>query len=220
MKTRILLLCLALLFPMAARAQWRVGATGGAGYNFFSMDRQYLDDYRISGLWGGTAGISAQYDFNSWLAVRADLNWTQKNYRKYRHVLSDMDYRYRNDYLQLPVMASLSAGGSFLRGFCNLGVYAGYWLAGLREGNDYNSFGSYAMTFEEKIVFNPESDQRWDFGLAGGLGLEYRITAHWALQAEVRCYYSTVSTVKQYMRVKDYRYNTTLATQLGVFYLF
>ena len=221
MKTKKLILtALTLMYVMTASAQWRVGVTGGAGYNVFSMDKQYLDDYQIEGRWGATWGISGQYDINSWLAVRADLNWTQKNYRKHRVILSEMDFKYQNDYLQLPVMASFSVGGQKLRGFCNLGVYGGYWLNSRREGSDYNNFGEYTINFSEKVEFNSDRDQRLDFGFLGGLGLEYRITPHWAAQAEVRYYYGTVSTQKQYMRLKDYRYNSTTAVQLAAYYVF
>ena len=217
---KIFLTALTVMCVMMASAQWRVGVTGGVDYNVFSMDKQYLDDYRIDGRWGVTLGISGQYDINSWLAVRADLNWTQKNYRKHRIILSEMDYKYQNDYLQLPVMASFSVGSQKLRGFCNLGAYGGYWLSSRREGSDYNSFGEYVIDFSEKVEFDSERDQRLDFGFLGGLGLEYRITPHWAAQAEVRYYYSTVSTQKQYMRVNDYRYNSTTALQLAAYYIF
>ncbi|MBO4500071.1 MAG: PorT family protein [Bacteroidaceae bacterium] len=216
----VLLMGVALLLPLAAKAQWRLGVTGGADYNVFKMDKQYMTDFQINGRWGATAGISGQYEINDWLALRADLNWTQKNYRKNRVILSQIDYRYQNNYLQLPIMASFSTGGERLRGFCNLGIYAGYWLTSWREGSDNNIFSGFNMPFSEKLVFNAESDQRFDFGLAGGIGLEYRIASHWAAQAEIRCYYSTVSTVRQYMRVKDYRYNTTISAQLGIYYIF
>ena len=220
MGKRRLLMAVALLAALAAQAQWRVGVTGGADYNVFSMDKQYLTDYQIDGRWGATVGVSGQYDFNSWLGVRADLNWTQKNYRKHRAILSQMDYKYRNDYLQLPVMASFGFGGEKMRGFCNLGAYGGYWLNSHCEGTDYNNLGIYTMAFSEKVEFDSDRDQRWDCGLLGGIGLEYRITPQWAAQAEVRYYYSTTSTTKQYMRVKDYRYNNTTAIQLGVYYFF
>ena len=205
---------------MTASAQWRIGVTGGATYNVFSMDKQYMTDYQIDGRWGFTAGISGQYDINSWLAVRADLNWTQKNYRKHRAILDMMDYKYQNNYVQLPVMASFSVGGQKLRGFCNLGVYGGYWLNSYYKGSDFNNFGEYLYSFSYKQEFNSDRDQRLDFGLLGGLGVEYRFAPHWAAQAEVRYYYSTVSTTKQYMRVKDYRYNATTAIQLGAYYIF
>ena len=214
------MLTLALLTALVAQAQWRVGVTGGADYNVYAMDKQYLDDYRIDGRWGVTLGVTGQYDINDWLGVRADLNWTQKNYRKHRIVLDKMDYKYQNDYLQLPVMASFSVGGQQLRGFCNLGVYGGYWLNSHREVSDFNNFGEYAITFSEKVAFDDDVDQRWDCGLQGGVGVEYRITPHWAAQAEVRYYYSTTSTTKQYMQKKDYRYNNTGAIQIGICYCF
>ena len=72
-------------------------------------------------------------------------------------------------------------------------------------------------TFDMSSV--PE-DQRADFGLAGGLGLEWKLAEHWAMHVEARCYYSFISTVKQYMDIKDYRYNTTIGLQAGFSYIF
>lgn len=215
-----LLVAVALLTAMTAQAQWRVGVTGGADYNVFSMDQQYMTDYKVDGRWGVTLGVTGQYDVNDWLGVRADLNWTQKNYRHSRMVYSDVNYKLTNNYLQLPVMASFRFGGERLRGFCNLGVYGAYWLNSNRKGSDWNSFANKTTEFDEKVDFYDTRDQRWDCGLVGGIGLEYLITNHWAAQAEVRYYYSTTSTTKQYMRNKDYRYNSTTAVQLGINYIF
>ena len=131
-----------------------------------------------------------------------------------------IDYKYFNNYLQLPVMASLSMGGEKLRGFVNLGVYGGYWLSSHREGYDWNMFSGKYYSFSEKVEFDSDRDQRWDCGLVGGVGLEYRFAKHWAAQVEARYYHSTTSTQKQYMRVKDYRYNSTIAIQAGVNYKF
>ena len=216
----------AMMTTMAAEAQtetktpWRVGVTAGADYNVHSMDLQYMNGFKLEGRWGTTIGVTGQYNFADWLGVRADLSWTQKNYRQYRVDLSEVDYKYRNNYLMLPVMASFSFGGEQLHGFCNLGAYAGYWLDSRRKGTDFQSFTYKTYSFNEKIELNSERDQRWDCGLVGGVGLEYQVCKHWAVQGEVRYYYSTTSTTKQYMRIKDYRYNNTLAIQLGVNYLF
>ena len=219
-KRKRFLLALALMSALTANAQWRVGVTAGADYNVHSMDLQYMNDFRMQGRWGATVGVTGQYDFTDWLGVRADLNWTQKNYRQYRTALSEIDHKYRNNYLQLPVMASFSFGGDKLRGFCNLGAYAGYWLNSSRKGGDLSNFSGRTYEFSEKMEFDSERDQRWDCGLVGGIGVEYRLCNHWGLQAEARYYYSTTSTRKQYMRVKDYRYNNTTAIQLGAFYIF
>ena len=72
--------------------------------------------------------------------------------------------------------------------------------------------------FTEKVEFYDERDQRWNFGFVGGAGVEYRFARHWAAQVELRYYYSTVSTVKALDLVKDYRYNSTLALQAGLWY--
>jgi opacity protein-like surface antigen len=220
MRIKRFLLAAMLMVAMTAQAQWRVGVTAGADYNVHSMNLQYMNDFLLEGRWGATLGVTGQYDFTDWLGVRADLNWVQKNYRLRRDKVSETDYKYRNNYLQLPVMASFSFGSEKWRGFCNLGVYAGYWLNSSRKGTDVNTFSQRLYEFSEKVELDSDRDQRWDCGLVGGVGLEYRLFKHWAIQGEVRYYYSTTSTRKQYMRVKDYRYNSTSAIQIGANYIF
>ena len=220
MKNKILLLgAMLLMLTTVAHAQWRVGATIGTSANHYRMDRQYMSDYHINDRWGLTMGVTGQYDFTEWLGVRADFNWTQKNHRVLRDRIP-MDYKYVNNYLQLPVMASFSFGGQKLRGFCNLGVYGGYWLSSNYSGVDYNSFVGAPYDVKGHVDFNSDRDQRWDCGFVGGLGVEYRFARHWGAQVEARYYYSTTSVQKQYMRVKDYRYNSTLALQAGASYFF
>ena len=220
MKNKSLLLgAMLLMLTAVAHAQWRVGATIGTSANHYRMDRQYMSDYHINDRWGLTMGVTGQYDFTEWLGVRADFNWTQKNHRVLRDRIP-MDYKYVNNYLQLPVMASFSFGGQKLRGFCNLGVYGGYWLSSNYSGVDYNSFVGAPYDVKGHVDFNSDRDQRWDCGFVGGLGVEYRFARHWGAQVEARYYYSTTSVQKQYMRVKDYRYNSTLALQAGVSYFF
>lgn len=212
----------ALAFPRTLQAQWRVGVNAGASYNKYAIDKQYMTDYRFNGAWGVTMGVTAQYSFLDWLGVRGSLNLSQRNYRHTRAVLADrLNCLYENDYLLLPMTANFSFGGNALRGFLNLGVYGGYWLNSHRSGREYSSFSNWPYDFSEQVQFNAEKDQRCDFGYTGGVGMEWQFSRHWAVQAEALCYYSIVSSVKQYMtQVKDYRYNTTLGLQAGVMYLF
>ena len=211
---------IALVLPSLAFAQWRVGVNGGATYNHSTISKHYMTDYQWKDRWGVTLGVMGQYDVNDWLGVRAELDWTQKNYRLTRQILSNLDYKYVNNYLQRPVMASFSFGGKQLRGFCNAGVYGGYWLTSGREGTDFNNSSEKVYEFSEDIKFNSERDQRFDFGFVGGIGLEYRFCQRWAAQVEMRYYYSTVSTQKDYMRLSDPRYNSTLGVQAGLWYSF
>ena len=225
----LLAICALFLTPETASAQWRVGASAGADYNWYSINVNYQTDYRYDGAWGWSGAVFGQYNFMEWLGLRAELEAMERNYRFYRTgEMEQTNYITHNTYLQLPIMAQFSFGPSVfrgektsgLRGFVNLGVYAGYWLASKQKGTFYETLQDDVINLNDAYVFQSEKDQRADFGLAGGLGLEYRFSEHWAAHLEGRCYYSFVSTVKQYMRVKDYRYNTTLGLQAGFSYIF
>lgn len=211
---------LALILPTMAFAQWRVGVNGGADFNHYTINTQFQSDYQYKDRWGCTFGVMGQYDFYNWLGVRAELDWTQKNYRMQRPVATTTDYKYVNNYLQLPVMASFSFGGETVRGFFNGGIYGGYWLNSSRKGMDSNLFSETSYNFSEKIEFNSERDRRWDFGFVAGAGVEYRFADNWAAQVELRYYHSTLSVQKDYTGFKDNRYNSTFALQAGVWYCF
>ncbi len=218
-KKKMLLAAMILMMPVLCHAQWRIGVTGGADYNVLTIDKHYLNDFNYNGHWGATAGIMGEYDFNDWLGVRADLNWTTKNHTVVRNSLP-LEYNYTNDYLLLPVMASFRFGGEKLKGFCNLGVFGGYWLHSNIEGGQVQYFSSKNYEFSQKVEFNDDRDQRWDYGLVGGIGIEYQIFKHWAAQAELRYYYSTSSIQKDYMRLSDPKYNSTTAIQAAIIYAF
>ena len=168
------------MLPMLAHGQWRIGVNGGADVNHFIVDKHYQTDFQYKDRWGLTLGVMGQYDVNQWLGVRAELDWTQKNYRHTRETKQLFNYKYVNNYLQLPVMASFSFGGQKVRGFLNTGVYGGYWLNSGREGYDTNTFSGRSFDFSEDITLDSERDQRWDFGFVGGAGVEYRFASHWA----------------------------------------
>ena len=205
-----------------AQGQWRLGLTGGGTWNHYSIDKQYMTDYRFVDEWGGMAGVTAQYNFFDWLGLRAELNFVQRNYRHTRYEYADkLSVRYENNYLLLPVTVNFSFGGQKVRGFVNAGIYGGVWLNGKRGGTENNSMGGgKAFQFSEPYKFNSEKDQRGDFGYTGGVGLEYRFHEHWLAQIEATCYYSVISATKQYMNVKDYRYNTTIGLKAGIAYVF
>lgn len=217
-----LIVAVLMMLPVGLRAQWRVGVIGGAVYNIHSQDVHYMTDFSLNGAFGFNSGISGQYSFNKWLGVRADLIFAQKNYKLSRTDLSEIKYNYLNNYLLLPVMASFSFGGDNfpLRGFANLGYYGGLWLTSHRFGTEYNAMSEKTYEFAGPVAFNQEKDNRLDTGPVGGVGMELRCNKHLGVQIEARCYYSLTSQVKDYMKVKDYRYDTTIGLQAGVYYIF
>ena len=210
-----------LLVPVRGAARWRVGMSAGMDYNVYMADKQYMTDYRIVNYFGYTVGISGRYDFYDWLALRAELNMTQKNHRLTRYERSAMNYYYTNYYLQLPVTVNFSFGGDKVRGFANVGFYGGYWVASQLTGTDYNYFSNPATIIhlnEDGLI--PKRDQRWDCGPTVGLGIEYKCHPHWALQWECHYYHSVLNSRKHYMRVRESAYNATLVLQMTAEYIF
>lgn len=221
----ILLLFLSFL-PVNTHAQWRVGLTAGADYNIYHIDKHYMLDWHYEGAWGATAGIMGQYDFNDWFGLRAEINWAMKNHKGYRTGFrSDNYYKEFNHYVQLPLMVSFNFGSPKIKGFLNLGVYGGYRFQ--RKGN--GSTTGFLYTWSHNIAFpytvyapplkydfdgvNSEKDSNIDYGYMGGLGVEWKFASKWSCQMEARCYYSIKSVQKDYMIIKDPKYNTTFSIQ-------
>lgn len=216
----------------SVNAQWRIGVTAGATYNHYSIDTRHMSGIDYANAWGcfatpnyespviGTFGFIAQYDVLQWLGVRVDLNWTSKSH-KVLIPQNGTDYKVHNGYIQLPIMASFSLGYKKIKGFCNLGIYGAYWASSMKTGKEKISSESLDgwITYD----FCNTRDQRFDYGLVGGIGVERYFNLFkldWAWQIEARVYYSTQSTQKHYMRANDPRYNTTLALQGGLCYFF
>ena len=223
MKTKKLFFTAAMLMAASsAMAQWRIGATVGAANNKLGIDTQYQYDWRYDSRWGVQFGVNGQYDFNDWFGVRAELDFQQRGYtmRRTEHLVSLINYKYRDNYLTLPVMASFSFGGEKVRGFLNVGVYGGYWLNSHVKGSDVDIDYDMEVPVDASVSLDSRRDQRFDFGYVGGVGVEYRFAEHWAAQVEARYYYSVVSKKKQYQASKDYQYNNTLSLTGGISYIF
>ncbi len=219
---RVLFICLTVcLFTIESHAQWRVGASAGTNYNWYTINTHYQTDYHYQGAWGWNAALFGQYDFLPWVGLRAEIEASERNYNFYRTgIYAGTNYVLHNTYVHLPVMAQLRFGGTQVIGYLNLGVYAGYWAASRYKGTQFDALSWSIVAINQDYAYQKEKDQRADFGLAGGLGLEYRFFDHWAVHIEGRLYYSFISTVKPYMLIKDSRYNTTVGLQAGFSYIF
>lgn len=227
MRKGIIILCLLVgmvgVRPLAASGVWRLGVNGGATWNHYAIDKQYMTDYRFPAGWGGTAGVYTQYNFFDWLGLRVGAYYAQRNYRHTRAQYSGMlNVRYENNYMLFPVTVDFSFGGKKVRGYVDAGVYGGAWLMTHRSGQEYVTVGrTGSYTFSETMPFNAQRDERGDFGYTGGVGILYQFHPHWMMQVEAVCYYSVVSATKQYMKhVKDFRYHTTVGLQAGVSFVF
>lgn len=192
------------------------------------MDTGYAYDMRYEERGGFTVGIPVQYDFFDWLGVRAEVSFVQKGHKMHRtDVWNKLHTDTRNNYLHVPVMARFSFGGQRVRGFLNAGGYIGGWLSSHRKGLAYRYFGDgsddnsgwitpgNSYEFDEKVPFDSRRDNRFEAGLAGGIGVACRVAPRVEVEVEGRCYYALTDMQKAYMKFQTPRYNTTFVIQAG-----
>lgn len=127
-------------------------------------------------------------------------------------------------------MGHFMFGGKRLQGFLNVGLYAGYWIAGKVKGvmpnildisnkdtagstiNDYQN----PYAYNEKYAFDNRKDNRTEAGWVGGLGIAYNINDHYQVFTEGRLIYCFTDQQKNYMTNQVPRYNTTYGINAGL----
>jgi hypothetical protein len=229
----ILILMLILLAPAFARAQWSVGLMAGYDRNVYTYEKGYAYDLRFGNKSGLELTVPVQYNFNDWLGVRADLSYVQKGHTMHRTGwATGMEINTRDHYLQVPLRASFSFGGSKVRGWFNPGGYVGYWLSSYWEGTtlmmtspngaDYSILQdpSIAYEFDEKVKFMSERDNRLDAGLTAVVGVGWRFHPCLEARLEGACWYSLVDRASSDSYNVAPRYDTTYSIRLGVAYYF
>jgi len=228
MKAKILLTSVLLFGSVVAYAQdgdkggrgcLFVGLSGGYAHNHLTTSVGYRPFMAYESRGGFTAGIPVVYRFADWFSLQTELSILQKNYKWLRteyYVYDVMPYHeVKNTYLQLPLMARFSFGGKKLRGFCTPGVFIGYWAGSRIKGIALdNNHLPYA--YDEPFEFDARRDNRFEYGLQMGLGLEYRYNQLFTFMLEGRYNYSLSDMQKDYMKQQTPRYNNTYVIQAGV----
>lgn len=198
---------------------WTLGVAMGASYNWQTRDAGYAYDKAFSGAWGASAGLTATYKIEEWISIRADLLFTQKNYKmeRMKSELQELDIHsdHMCHYLQLPVMADWTFVVGDLRSHIFTGAYAATWIG----GNVSRKTLFEAEETRTRYEFTPE-DNRIDGGLVGGLGVSYDVLPYLRIGAEALFYYSMSNTVKKQALMYDKRYNNTIVIGISTKYIF
>jgi hypothetical protein len=205
---------------------WYAGFT--AGYTNTTLDtsgggKRAFSQYERGH--GFEIAIPGQYRFTEWFALRAELQFIQKNYTQDRDGNFEGSYMdVTNSFLDFPLMAQFSFGGSKLRGFLNAGGYIGVWLNSRRKGklfestfDVWNPDDTYYYEYDEKVEFDRTRDNRLDAGLLLGIGVQYE----WkpvTFFIEGRYHYGLTDLQKDYMYGQIPRINDTAAVTLGVLF--
>lgn len=226
MKHSLAILAVMCFCTLPVKAQWTAGLSGGLDYNTPKVNNGYASDMHYVGRGGWNFGLVGRYQFIDWLAVRADLRLSTRNYRMERHMpaVSEIYTEHNDLYIHLPVAADFSFGGKKIRGHFYAGGYIGCWLAAHRKGMaisvDLSHPDGIGQTiFDESMDFDNTRDQRFNAGLTAGAGISFAIAAHWEILTECFYLYDLTSSNKTNM-VSNPRYNKTIDFNLGIMYNF
>ena len=167
-----------------SHAQVSIGVQGGV--NLSKMDFTNNLDYRFlkieynQGFIGGLALQLMGGDKHAGIMI--EFNYTQRGWIV-RDTLGTNDTKETNkmSYVEMPVLTHVNIGGGKFRGLFNIGPYIAYALDRSWSFQDFNS----GEDISEDYTFDKEKDNRLDFGLIVGGGVEYRL-GFGKLQAEVR----------------------------------
>jgi len=218
LKKTLLLLATATLLSLSSFAQWSIGLSGGYAYNHYDYDPQYMYGFSFRGHHGIAIDIPVGYQFGEHLGVFSGLSAQQKGYwmKGVTSVGAFYPFVYRNDwYLVTPLVVEYKHGGENFNHFIDVGGYAAGWIAstfyliGLTQSGETPSFH---FGYKE---FNNCVDNRMEFGLVAGTGIEWQTKTLHTWFTHVRCYFALSSQQKHYQTMFFPSRNTTVLFQIG-----
>lgn len=186
-----LLLLLAFATGNRANAQHyfkpRFEVGGSAGITM--SEQKFSPSVEESMLRGITAGLKVRYSEEKLFGLMAELNISQRGWKE---VFDETEFEYQRQltYIELPVMTHINFGGKKFRGFVNLGPYASYMIGEKITSNfDYTNPASvegFPLSGRYVNQMKMEVKNKFDYGVVGGAGIEFRIKNTHSLLLEGR----------------------------------
>jgi hypothetical protein len=201
---------------------WNIGIYGGYANN--TLYQGGAENSRPGKTWesghGWTIGIPVRFQIFNWLAVQAEAVFITKNYSYHHRYRSSGAYNYTaNSFVELPLLASLWVRIPKipeLRLYINGGNFIGVWVDSHEKGRNLDVISASTYGYSEKYEFDGRRDNRFEYGLAGGAGIQYE-TRLADVFLEWRYNYGLSDLQKPYQRDLPPQINDTWTLQLGLF---
>ena len=187
----ILLAIIAISFTSSAQSHYSsrfyIGAK--AGTTMSKMD--FAPTVKQSMVNGFMGGISFRYSEEKHFGVIAELNIEQRGWKE-NFEGAPLNYQRKLTYLQLPLMTHIFFGNKSFKGFFNLGPEFGYMIGeNISADFDYTrplehpEFPDNRMTEQMSM----EISNKFDYGIALGVGMEFIAKRRHSFMLEGRFYY-------------------------------
>ena len=157
-----------LFFTTPLYAQWNVGIKVGANMPWINYDAGFNQklieqDFKI----GYMGGLSIQYFSQPNVGVQIDMLYIQKGFKTKLDTTEHIQYERTIDYLSFPFLMHAYIGKRKFNLSFLLGPYISYAIASNEVFTEDN------VSSEAEYVFDRKKDNRFEFGLQGGIGFRH-----------------------------------------------
>ncbi len=163
-----------LLLPSVASAQidqlqnnLSVGINAGMNMNSVSFSPSVRQNSKKD----FTAGVSVRYIsekyFGMTCGVLMEVNYSRRGWSEHYEDYPDVSYQRTMNYVEVPFMAHLAFGKKAVQFFLHAGPQIGFFL-----GDSYTIGGDWSELTLQQTQHTEAIDKNFDYGIAGGAGLE------------------------------------------------
>ena len=183
------------------RQNFSVGFNGGVNLNSAS----FTPKIKQNSLMGITGGLTARYISEKYFAMicgaQVELNISQRGWDELFEVPGEngepvedptRKYTRKMTYLDIPFLAHLAFGNEKgLQFFINAGPQIGLLIG---ESESMENIDMNALTDTQKAVYGDKIQNKFDYGIAGGGGIEFRTKKAGSFLLEGRYYFCLLYT--------------------------
>ncbi len=171
-KVAVLALAISGATANTGMAQLYVGAKGTGTMNMVSGKVPSGSEKEM--LFGYGFGALVNYGFSNTFSLQPEVLYLQKGGRTASESTNDFTQLTAN-YIEVPILAKAQFGGEKFKGFVVLGPYASYWVGGKTKSNILGDESNERIDFDNDLDDDGYRQNRLDFGLNGGIGMQYAI---------------------------------------------
>ncbi|MBQ9556791.1 MAG: PorT family protein [Muribaculaceae bacterium] len=221
---RIVLILIAAWVAMIGIAQTHydgmISFGGKAGASFSRLN--FNPNVQQVMLPGMTAGVMFRYIEEKNFGLIAELNMTQRGWKENLEE-SDYHYSHRFTYLELPIMTHIFFGNQHVKGFFNLGPEVNVMLGdGIKSNFAYREAAAMEYFINDTRHIEQMTmpiNNRLDYGICGGAGMEVNLNNKHSLLLEGRFYYGLTDVFPNHKTdVFSSSNSMTVTVTLGYFY--
>lgn len=183
--------------PLTLKAQreyspnFSIGGRAGATLSSIAFTPE-VHQKMVQGL---TMGITARYTEERYFGLIGEVNITQRGWREdfARDDAPDFNYSRTLTYVQIPLLTHIYFGPRKVKFFFNLGPEVGFMINDKIDANfDYNNYASiegFPQGYRTNEQLKMDIQNKFDYGIAGGAGVEFFINRRNSILLEGRYYF-------------------------------